>query len=203
MAGKGIVRRDVALGKLGREGRLVEVGGMLLRGYRPVEIAESLGVSVQQVYADIRMISAIWKESIRVDVGEMRVRELAKLDEVEREYWRAWEASCRSGRVVKTRRYRGDGEKVVGGEVREEVGAGDPRYLDGIARCIAQRCKILGIDQQTQLILNQANVIDVHGREHEIRRRLAKYEQVLEGGASEDTAQDIVDDGTGESVDTA
>ena len=77
-----------------------------------------------------------------MDFNEAKAQELAKIDEVERQAWVAWERSqedAESTKVVETasdKRY----------EAQTKGQAGDPRFLDIVMKCVDRRCKILGVD---------------------------------------------------------
>jgi hypothetical protein len=133
---------------LERERDLRELAALYLRGLTQFEIAQRLNVSRQQVGYDLKVLQRRWQESALGDFNAKKAAELAKMDELERTYWEAWERSCQA-REVTTQ------EKTQGGEgqsedarlkagVRKEQRDGNPEFLRGVERCIEMRCKITG-----------------------------------------------------------
>lgn len=123
------------------------IGELYLKGWLQVDIADELGISQQTVSNDLKTLQQDWLESALIDINEAKSRELAKLDQLEREYWKGWLRSCLDAETMTEKNgydeKRGDYNetvKVVRGQ------AGNTSFLDGIQRCVAQRCKILGIE---------------------------------------------------------
>lgn len=144
--------------QLGRDRYLIS--GLYLQGYLQREIAEQLGLSSGTVSNDLRAIRKIWLESTLINFSEMKARELARINILERTYWEAWERSLglkeRPGQVlgvIKTiTHYVGQGE---GGDqpaqtrmvVNSAETVGDLACLAGIERCVAMRVRLLGLDE--------------------------------------------------------
>jgi predicted transcriptional regulator len=127
-----------------RENDLEKLASLYLKGMRQADIAQKLGVSQPQVSYDLKEIHKRWRESTLVNINEAKHRELARIDNLENEYWRAWERSCEEKTKTKT-------EKIVGGNatkasVEKDTMLGNPSYLTGVQWCIEQRCKIFGIN---------------------------------------------------------
>jgi hypothetical protein len=129
-----------------------DIARRYLRGQKQWEIARDLGVTQQAVSQQLRKLHQQWRERAAGDLAAKRAEELAKIDQLEAAYWDAWERSQRD-RLV-----RGTQKEVLpppaGGGIpkerlkaftRKEPRDGDPAFLDGIAWCIEQRCKILGL----------------------------------------------------------
>jgi hypothetical protein len=134
------------------------IAAMYLQGRPQYQIAEAVGCTQQQVSADLKVMSTNWKESALVDMNEAKSKELAKIDNLEQEYWTAWEKS-KADFTQKTIKASGgtdgkEGEKPKPKRMekteKEMVSYGEPRYLDGVMKCIAKRCEILGIDAPKQ-----------------------------------------------------
>lgn len=123
--------------------RRAETAARYLRGDTQAAIAADLGVSQQQISKDLNAIRKEWLASAIRDFDEAKSQELAKIDLVEVEYWRAWTRSQEDKEIT----YSETGGKFGGksGE-RREGQAGNPAFLDGVLKCIERRCKILGID---------------------------------------------------------
>ena len=109
-----------------------EVARLYLEGWTQAGIGAQLGLSRQQIGYDLGAVRQEWLRSSLVDFNAKKAEELAKVDQLEREYWSAWEAS-KKGRQANTAEQ-----------------AGDPRYLAGVERCIEQRCKLLGLHAPTE-----------------------------------------------------
>jgi transposase len=132
-----------------REEDLVQITRLYLQGRTQRDIAEAVGVSQGQVNHDLKLIQTRWRESSIMDMNEAKQRELARLDELEREYWAAWEQS----KNERTRaRQESDGKSkdgkpnVVRATMEREQRDGNPAFLAGVMSCIERRCKLLGLD---------------------------------------------------------
>ena len=126
-----------------REKDLEQVASLYLRGVKQSEIATQLKLSQQQISYDLADLQKRWKEAALFNLDEARRRELLKLDELERAYWRAYERSCEREERTLTQRSGGAGQFAL---VERKTSSGDPRYLQGVERCIDRRCKLLGLD---------------------------------------------------------
>ena len=115
-------------GKRRSNGQLIRdrrrIADLYLRGWLQVDIAAEVGLSQSTVCQDLKALHKQWVASALVDIDIAKSKELAKIDVLERENWDAWQRSC-EGAKTKT---------------------GNPRFLQGIERCIERRCKILGLD---------------------------------------------------------
>lgn len=131
--------------KIQREADLQTLAALYLQGYSQTAIAERLKVSQQQIGADLKKLYKTWREAALIDFNEAKQRELARIDELERSYWEAWRRSV--GRVVERNKKTVTGGENAGttDEKRIRKQAGDPRYLEGVERCIAMRVKLLGL----------------------------------------------------------
>jgi hypothetical protein len=133
---------------LAREHDLREAAALYLRGLTQGEIAQRLNVSRQQVGYDLKVLQRRWQESALADFNAKKAAELAKVDELERTYWEAWERSCQTREVSTQERIQdGDGPADEGrlkAGVRKEKRDGNPEFLRGVERCIEMRCKITG-----------------------------------------------------------
>ena len=138
------------------------IGELYLKGWLQNDIAKDLKISQATVSRDLKSLFKSWQKSALVDIDKAKAKELAKVDNLELEYWKAWERSCEDAEttVKKTKgsvkRYQDDdGQFIV--ERPAEVDqtskgqTGDSRFLQGVQWCIDKRCKILGIDAPQRL----------------------------------------------------
>jgi predicted transcriptional regulator len=123
-----------------REEDLVVITRMYLQGKRQYEIAEVIGVTREQISYDLKEIRTRWRESTLVDFNEMKQRELEKIDLLEETYWAAWQRSIQEKTKTRTSK-TGDTNSA---SIEKETLLGDPRFLQGVERCVDMRAKILG-----------------------------------------------------------
>ena len=74
-----------------REKDLLEISRLYLTGVTQTDIAARLGVSQQQISYDLKALQKRWLAASLAHVDDAKARELAKIDQLEREYWKAWE----------------------------------------------------------------------------------------------------------------
>jgi transposase len=133
---------------LERERDLRETAALYLRGLSQVEIAQRLKVSRQQIGYDLKVLQRRWQESALADFNAKKAAELAKMDELERTYWEAWERSCQAREVTTQEKMQASGSQTddarLKAGVRKEQRDGNPEFLRGVERCIEMRCKITG-----------------------------------------------------------
>jgi biotin operon repressor len=132
-----------------READLLKIAKLYFEGKQQVEIANELNITQQQISYDLKTLQTRWTEGAKALIDEAKGRELAKLDNLEREYWTGWVDSKKEYRGTTAERTRGKnfGTKV---QIKKEQRLGDPRFLDGVRSCIERRCKILGLEAPTK-----------------------------------------------------
>ncbi len=135
------------------------IARLYLKGRLQSEIAEELGVSQPTVSRDIKALIEEWKIERVYDINEAKARELAKIDNLELEYWEAWERSKQNAEV-KTKKATRLGRTLTEKEIkdgiqpldrqeiqeRSEGQVGERAFLAGVEWCISMRCKILGVE---------------------------------------------------------
>lgn len=144
-----------------RERDLEFISRYYLQGLSHLEIRDRLveahypddgsPISRRTISNDLRTLRERWINSAIRNVDQAIARELAKIDELERTLWEAWERSTRPAKV-RTTRTRGElrGGQVVTAEGGIEIttrtadSTGQVKYLTGIARCIQLRTELLG-----------------------------------------------------------
>ena len=90
--------------------RRARVADWYCSGKTVYAIAELAGVHHATVTRDLAAIRQQWRDSAVRDFDAARAVELAKIDRLERQYWEAWEKSCKDA-VVKTTERTGDDTK--------------------------------------------------------------------------------------------
>lgn len=122
------------------------IARLYLQGMTQQEIAGELKLSQPTVSRDLKIIQQDWVEASVQDLNDRKAIELAKVDALEIEYWKAWERSQKDAEVNTSKVSSEGGEQKMEKQKRVEGQVGDPRYLQGIMQCIDRRCQILGID---------------------------------------------------------
>jgi len=128
------------------------IAELYLKGWLQVDIADELNLCQPTISSDIKALQKIWLNSSLRDFDELKSRELAKIDNLELEYWDAWDRSkqIKKSKTIKLRPRKGQkkatNEDITDIQTKDEDVVGDPRFLNGVERCIERRCKLLGID---------------------------------------------------------
>ena len=141
--------------KIQRENDLALIADLYLKQWTQVAIAahiadvrRPLGYAISQpmVSNDLKEIQKRWRAASLLDMNEAKQRELARIDVLEREYWEAWAKSQQPRKVSQSKAIQSTNRDSKEAIQRAEERTGDPRYLEGVRWCIAQRCKILGVE---------------------------------------------------------
>jgi ParB-like chromosome segregation protein Spo0J len=133
-----------------REKDLETITALYLRGHTQQQIADQFNLSRQQIGYDIKEIQSRWRTSEVFDFNEAKQRELAQIDQVEREAWAEWERS-KTKKLSKSKKIKTGTDEKNGSfneeaeETKEENLLGDPRYLQIVNECRKDRMKLLGI----------------------------------------------------------
>jgi len=139
------LQRDLKIAERRRD-----VAELYLAGHTQVEIAHKWRVTQATISYDLKYIQAEWLKSAMLDFDRLKARELARIDRLEREYWRAWYESRGAHEKTVTMRTEGQGAYTKAQVEREEL-AGDPRFLGGVQWCVEQRLKIFGVYTATRI----------------------------------------------------
>jgi predicted transcriptional regulator len=129
-----------------READFTRLRDMYVRGWTQVRIGQELGISHAAVSNDLKELHRRWREETTLALDDYKRKELAKLDELEREYWQAWERSQSAQETKRQRKKTGDDGAESLQEMVSRAQCGDAQYLAGIIKCIEKRCKLLGLD---------------------------------------------------------
>ena len=175
----------------GREQQLAEVARLYVHGLPQWKIGEQLGITQQQVSYDLKIVRQRWLESSIRDFDEARAIEVAKIDDCEREFRAAWERSQRVKQITNSKKKEGLGASTEA-SVRKEEQAGDPRFVDGILKCVHMRCELMGLNAAKKI-----SVLDADGNTYgpfltEDDRRNRLLAAFLEQGAAGDAGQTVM-----------
>lgn len=131
--------------------RRQEVAALYLQGKYQSEIATHLRISQAQVSYDLQAVQRAWVAASVQALNKHKATQLAKIDEVERTAWAAWERSLHPREITLTEETQGE-KPSRKASVRREGQAGDPRFLERVQKCIDQRCQILGLFADTEAL---------------------------------------------------
>jgi predicted transcriptional regulator len=137
--------------------RRSKVAKLYLEGVRQVEIAGMVGVSEGQISQDLKKLRTIWAKARNTSIDQVVAEELAKIDNLECEYWVAWKKSITDhSKTVNKARGKANAVTPDFQEITEMqiINHGEPRFLNGIERCIERRCKLLGLDAPAKSNVN-------------------------------------------------
>lgn len=158
--------------KFQRERDYFDVARLYLKGESMSAISTWIGenrpytLSTTQIGDDLREINRRWQETYLKDYAQLKAKELARIDELERAYWEAWERSKSKKKIeemIRTEDIPGSGKSPALGNVRvkgrkrEEERDGDAIFLEGIRWCIEERVKILGFSAPQRLHVDWRN----------------------------------------------
>jgi hypothetical protein len=113
-------------------------------------------ITHKTVSKDINVLLKQWRDERIHDITQLKVSELTKIDRLEQTYWDAWEKSIENHKrtseklrgEIKAKDNKPSFRETTEMNIRE---FGEPRYLQGIERCIDKRCKLLGLDAPVKL----------------------------------------------------
>lgn len=142
----------------------IDVARLHVQGYGGTYIAHWLSenrdytLSQQQISTDIQAILQEWRDQYLPDIDGMKAVELARIDTLIQEAWAGWFASKNNKEVTETERTEQNAKAQIKGadpkpifeetksKLKEETRDGDYKFLEMIDKCIARRCKILGLE---------------------------------------------------------
>lgn len=128
--------------------RRERVARLYLEGKTQSELAEEFGVNQSTISRDLEAIRQQWQEQALLHFDEIKSRELARIDRLEREYWEAWDESKKDAETIKQfGALDSDQKKLRAGKVEKTIKgqSGNPSFLAGVQWCIEQRLKIFGV----------------------------------------------------------
>ncbi len=126
--------------------RRSRVADLYLEGFTQPEIAARVGISQSQVSRDLKFCSKKWQEEAKEAIEEIKAKDLVKLDRLERKYHIGWRRSIEKQKTDRTKTSVSDGKLTTESSSEEKTHIGDPRFLDGVLKCLTRRAEILGYD---------------------------------------------------------
>ena len=132
----------------------MEVADLTLRGFSTREIAAHLGsrreytLSFKTIAKDVQLVTGRWQAESIESIQLAKTKELARLATVEKEAWKEFERSKEP--VTKTMHETSGAVTTV--RHTTETRIADARYLQVIGTCIAQRSKILGLEEASLIL---------------------------------------------------
>jgi len=138
------------------EERRVKVAELYLQNHRYFEICEKLAVSYETVKKDVEIIRNEWLEKRNDKYDAWMMREIEKIDLVEKQAWEEWHRSKLDAETRITEAEADDEEmgklSPKKATVKKQGQTADPRYMDIILKCSDQRAKLLGLYINRQII---------------------------------------------------
>jgi Trp operon repressor len=117
------------------------IADLLLKGWTQKDIAAHVRVAQATVARDLDEIKRQWRDAAVRDFDQSREQELRKLALVESEAWAGWQRS--QAPVQAASLSEGKEGSRRSSSLKHQYG--NPRFLEQIARCISQRCLLLGL----------------------------------------------------------
>jgi hypothetical protein len=124
----------------------------------------------------------IWRDVVSADINDLAARELAKLDEQERELWLAWERSKKDKTSIRSHEKRervplpkGESGETVTERNTTNTTTGrlpESRYMDLIISIGERRAKLLGLDKGIKLV-------DLEFSFPDLIRQAAEHEEAI------------------------
>ena len=151
---------------------------LYLRGMTQAAIAERLGITREMVTYDVRQLQIRWRRDTAMDLDAAKTKELARIDELERTYWTAWESSLQDKEVSATMRRQMAAGQVDQASIRKEARDGNPAFLAGVLNCIDRRCHLLGLDAPVKVDMPPLGFAELA---KEVQRNGAAKDTVVHG----------------------
>jgi len=132
---------------------------LYLQGFTMSDIADKLGLSIDMVKYDLAKVRQNWLEHARLDLNELKARELAKLDYLEQQLWTQWQESQKPQNKVTE-----EESELKGACTKSEITklSANPKYAEMILKIVERRSKMLGYEyEQTSVYPNiPTNILD-------------------------------------------
>lgn len=138
------------------------IAGLIIEGKKIHEIRDHINdlrdydLSMTSIYKDMKLVQKQWVEEYLSDINTAKAKELARIDRIEKEAWRAWDESKRD--IKKTEKERIENEQIgkneqpfhkhrkVRAKTTQTERDADKEFMKIVQWCVETRCKILGIN---------------------------------------------------------
>jgi len=137
--------------KIQRERQRLECLSLYLGGMWQTDIAKKLRMSQSQVSRDIAAAHEEWAKRTTYNLDQEKAKRLAEIDNLERQYSLAFQRTVGTHKIETTKVTNDETETTT----KKEKMAGAVEFLNGIAWCISERCRILGTYAATKQITAQ------------------------------------------------
>ena len=135
------------------------ISELYLKGYSYRQIATkafsdknaAYTLSHTQIGTDMKRMLLDWREERDGNVDEWVNAQLIKLDLLEQTYWTSFEKSVKAFTRTKTKTGSNSFGTIDETSMEDMLMLGDPRYLQGVERCIQKRCDLLGLDKPKEI----------------------------------------------------
>jgi len=128
---------------------LGKIAALVRRGYSQTAVADALGMSVNQVQLDWRLLVQQTRVAQKEDVKAKISLMLEQLSEIKMEAWKSWELSKNPLQRRTTRGRAGyvdeEGNPIVETTDVEEGQTGDPRFLRVVMDAMAKEAELQGL----------------------------------------------------------
>lgn len=158
------------------EAVLSQVAESYLGGKKQHEIGADLGVSQQQVTYYLKKLQKRWQDAAVEAIDARKARELARLDQVEREAWEGWARSCEAAEtmVARSKQATFDEASLLRAKAATPIEesehtytvkgqAGDAGFLNLVMKCVEMRLKIVGGFAPEKLEIDWREDMQAHG----------------------------------------
>jgi hypothetical protein len=141
-----------------REAELETVSSAYLSGLSQRAIADRLGCALSMVAYDLGILRKRWRARSDMQFDKALAEEIAKVDNLEREYWDGWERSKAESTTTFTEQTQAQQARTRA-SVRKRQRDGNVDFLLGVQWCIDKRCRLMGLEAGAQE--RGGNVVDL------------------------------------------
>lgn len=127
------------------ERRRRQAANLYLRGLSQVEIADRLHCSQGTVSRALERVAREWREAACRHYEEWLAEQLARVNNLEAEAWRAWNESSKPAEAVTKQEGKGRDGLTVTTTITRRSTAGNPAFLTVILDCLRERGRLLGL----------------------------------------------------------
>ena len=137
--------------KIQRERDRLTIAELYLKGWSQQRIGDFLELDKSNICRELKKIKTQWKQETIEEHNLYVQQELSRLSMLEAEYWDGWERSQQSResssleKLVTGRDEAGSPQGRVRQATRSQQQVGDAIFLNGVAKVIDTRCKLLAL----------------------------------------------------------